>query len=1224
MPDVPSERKPGNEDIAKAEANRRMLEQSNNSSRGSLLNRGQVSFEETLSVNNPVVPSELNAHKTVQIPSQAKTPDFQAVSPDAPRPTAIDQPVSDSVKSSVVPPVSYEGRTSDTQTGVNRPGPPGGRETSYQLQASTVDTTRPGDNIAAKAPDAETGTTTRTIGPIAITTTPDGKTTVSKEAPGSSRQPTVADQPTVASVPQGGLQQPSRVTELQPRQIASTTEVPDSVSQPRVAEKIDPASNPVRGASGIPLEAGIVNRPSANVSESPPSIKAAGLTPESKGIPANSNDVGFREGVSSNKPGAAGNSFDASSRQIPLAVDSSSVNKPTVDKTLSVSDGRNADSSAIKVANLQTPSEAQSKPQLSSSPLETQSKANSTPNASALESPVRPNPGVSTDAPGKQTSVSALDAQGKLNTAGSSDSFGTRRETGIQMPETKQTTGRIESGVQLPDTKQSSGRTESGIAQAPDARSNTGRNDSNSTRLPDSKTLANLDQKVGDKLNPPNKDTGLPIPMPAGGLPDILGGLRGERDNKSVKDVKVDSAPSREGSTRGDSQGNKDIKDAKNEPTGGKDAGFKSGDGKTSQDVRVSSQDTKAGTDAKAVQDVRVPSQDTKTGADGRSADVKQQGGSNLVHDGGTKSDGASGNRSDLSGKSGERSIGLSDKTSGDKGNNSIADKVTNAIADKGGSAISDKGSHAVADKGGPDKITGDKVPSEKSTGEGKTRVEAPTPRVVDPDGRSLGIKSDATTRIGVGEKGPSDSVSGAGTKGGSRADGQLVLPPGSLPVPDLVSGVRNIAQQIDLRGGKSQTDEKVVRQQEPGKAGDGVKTVVTGGTGEGIKTALTGVTGEGVKTVVTGGVGDGSKISATGGVGDGSKISATGGVGDGSKISATGGAGDGTKGGAKPGDAGALVVTPSVVPLAEMVGNLKAIASRIFPPEAKTGRPDAFENSLPGRKTERLEDRAQAPTAGVRPESTIPIVRAIGERIGKSDEQFVIKAPQSQVENTGLPQSRVDSSKSLPPWIAPAEESGSGKFADHRNADIDNAIPRATKISDSEQVRSDTPRGLKAPENHPLLEESHDLVIHDEAAEKLLSNLELIGSIESSAAVELEEEEIFPLAAVEYFGGDFERSISSEDEVAFDGDGTVADDDEQSTRYQYVVEAGDTVELIAIKVFKNVTLAPLIYEINKESIPIGMQDGRMVFTLKVGTIIWLPFPKEIKAYMQGLGASPA
>lgn len=1168
MPDVPSERKPGNEDIAKAEANRRMLEQSNNSSGGSLLNRGQVSFEETLSVNNPVVPSELNAHKTVQIPSQAKTPDFQAVSPDAPRPTAINQPVSDSVKSSVVPPVSYEGRTSDTQTGLNRPGPPGVRETSYQLQARTVDTTRPGDSIAAKVPDAETGTTTRTIGPIAITTTPDGKTTVSKEAPGPSRQTIVADQATVASVPQGGLQKPSGLTELQPRQIASTTEVPASVSQPRVAEKIDPASNPVRGASGIPLEAGIVNRPSANVSESPPSIKAAGLAPESRGIPANSNDVGFREGVSSNKPGAAGNSLDASSRQIPLGVDSSSVNRPTVDKTVSVNDGRNADSSAIKVATLHTPSEAQSKPQLSSSPLETQSKANPTPNASALELPVRPNPGVSTDAPGKQTSVSAVDAQGKLNTAGSSDSFGTRRETGIQMPETKQTTGRIESGVQLPDTKQSSGRTESGIAQTPDVRSNTGRNDSNSTRLPDSKTLANLDQKFGDKLNPPNKDTGLPIPMPAGGLPDILGGLRGERDNKSVKDAKVDSAPSREGSTRSDSQGNKDIRDAKNEPTGGKDAGSKSGDGKTSQDVRVSSQDTKARADAKAVQDVRVSSQDTKTGADGRSADVKQQGGSNLVHDGGTKSDGAS-NRSDLSGKSGERSIGLSDKTSGDKGNNSIADKVTNAIADKGGNAITDKGSHAVTDKGGPDKVTGDKVPPEKSTGEGKTRVEAPTPRVVDPDGRSLGIKSDATTRIGVGEKGPSDSVSAAGTKGGSRADGQLVLPPGSLPVPDLVSGVRNIAQQIDSRGSKSQTDEKVVRQQDPGKAGDGVKTVVTGGTGEGIKTALTGVTGQGVKTVVTGGVGDGSKISATGGAGDGSKTSAT------------GGAGDGTKVGAKPGDAGALVVTPPVVPLTEMVGNLKAIASRIFPPEAKTGRPDAFDNSLPGRKTERLDERTQAPAAGVRPDSTIPIVRAIGERIGKSDEQFVIKAPQSQAENMGLPQSRVDSSKSLPPWIAP-------------------------------------------PENHPLLEDSHDLVIHDEAAEKLLSNLELVGSIESSAAVEVEEEEIFPLAAVEYFGGDFERSISSEDEVAFDGDGTVADDDEQSTRYQYVVEAGDTVELIAVKVFKNVTLAPLIYEINKESIPIGMQDGRMVFTLKVGTIIWLPFPKEIKAYMQGLGASPA
>ncbi|MFN8551086.1 MAG: hypothetical protein U0103_06315 [Candidatus Obscuribacterales bacterium] len=1167
-------------------------------------------FEAILASKNAVVPSELPQVTPAQpLPGQEqpgaskdKGPDLQAKARDGAGSTPTSNNPAFRGSGDMNYPSVSDSRGVSAQAGVeiNRGLTPARPSEVGVSQPRDGGINRPGDSVNAKAPDAQTGTTTRTIGPIAITTTPEGKTTISKDAPGSSGQPTVADQPTVAASPQGSLQKPVGTIELQPRQIANTTEVPGAVSQPRAGEKIDATNNPVRGTNPTPFESGAVNRPVANVPEISSSVKTTGQMPDSRSVPANSNEVGTRESVSWNKPAAAGNAVEVSTRQVLPAVDRAGVDRSTLDKSSSVNDHRNLDSSAIKVSNPQTPLDGQSKPQLSSSPVESQSKANPTTNASALELPVRPNPGVSTDAPGKQTSVSAIDAQGKLNTPGSSDSFGTRRETGIQMPETKQTTGRIESGVQLPDTKQSSGRTESGIAQTPDARSNTGRNDSNSTRLPDSKTLANLDQKFGDKLNPPNKDTGLPIPMPAGGLPDILGGLRGERDNKSVKDVKVDSAPSREGSTRGDSQGNKDIKDAKNEPTGGKDAGFKSGDGKTSQDVRVSSQDTKAGTDAKAVQDVRVSSQDTKTGADGRSADVRQQGGSNLVHDGGTKSDGASGNRSDLSGKSGERSIGLSDKTSGDKGNNSIADKVTNAIADKGGSAITDKGSHAVADKGGPDKITGDKVPSEKSTGEGKTRVEAPTPRVVDPDGRSLGIKSDATTRIGVGEKGPSDSVSAAGTKGGSRADGQLVLPPGSLPVPDLVSGVRNIAQQIDSRGGKSQIDEKVVRQQDPGKAGEGVKTVVTGGPGEGIKTALTGVTGEGVKTVVTGGVGEGSKTSATGG------------------------AGDGTKGGAKPGDAGALVVTSPVVPLAEMVGNLKAIASRIFPPEAKTGRADAFENSLPGRKTERLDERTQAPTAGVRPESTIPIVRAIGERIGKSDEQFVIKAPQSQVENTGLPQSRVDSSKSLPPLIAPAEESGSGKFAGHRNADIDNAIPRATKISDSEQVRSDTPRGLKAPENHPLLEESHDLVIHDEAAEKLLSNLELIGSIESSAAVELEEEEIFPLAAVEYFGGDFERSISSEDEVAFDGDGTVADDDEQSTRYQYVVEAGDTVELIAIKVFKNVTLAPLIYEINKESIPIGMQGGRMIFTLKVGTIIWLPFPKEIKAYMQGLGASPA
>lgn len=1168
-------------------------------------NTGQANFEAMLGGKSPtLLPKEL------QQPSSAPAVNGKELQPGASRDAG---PISQGkdVYASAPTPTSRNPDLTGLQqvASVGSPAQPS-REAGF-TQPATRDgnVNRPGDSVTAKASDSQTGTTTRTIGPISITTAPDGKTTVSKDAPGSTRQPTGADQPIVAAVPQGGLQKPSGATEMQPRQVASTTDVPGAGSQPRPGEKNDATTNnPVRGTNPIPPEAGTVSRPAPVVPEIPSSVKAAGLTLDSKIVPPTPNDVGIRESATLNKSAAVANTFDSSTRQMPPNVDRPSVDRSTFDKTSPVNDGRNADSSAIKVSNPQAPSDGQSKPQFNNPSVESQLKAtNLTTNASVFESQVKQNPGFSTDAPGKQTSVAAVDVQGKSTTVSGSESFGTRRETGIQMPETKQSTGRAETGLQLPDTKQSSGRTESGVAQTPDAR-NTGRNDSNSTKLPDAKTLANLDQKFGDKLNPPNKDTGLPIPMPSGGLPDILGGLRGDRDNRSVKDAKADSIPSREGTSRGDLQGSKDNKDAKSDGPSGKETRVIDGktdvragtDDRSTANQKGSRSDSDSGSksvDGKGSTDVRVSAQDTKPGADGRSADVKQQGGSNLIHDAGTKSDGSSGSRSDIGGKSGDRSNGLPEKIFGDKGNsnNSTPDKGGNAITDKVSNAIANKGGNAIADKGGPDKVTGDRGPSEKTFGEGKTRVDASTPRVVDPDGKSPGAKSDTPNRTGIGEKVPSDSVSAAGTKGGPRADGQLVLPPGSLPVPDLVSGVRNIAQQIDSRGGRSQIDDKVVRPQDPGKTdavrtsaagasgdgakgvltggvGDGAKTVATGGTREGVKTSGIGGTGDGVKTVVTGGTGEGIKTALTGASGEGVRTVVTGGIGDGSKTPGASGIGDATKGGAKPGDAGALVVPQPVVPLAEMVGNLKAIASRIFPPEAKTGRPDvAFENSLPGRKTERLEDRTQSTVAGVRSDSAIPIVRAISERIGKADEQFVIKTPQQHVESTGIRHSKANSSQALPPWIAPPEEIGSGR---------------------------------------------------DEAAEKLLSNLELVGSIESSAALEVEEEEIFPLAAVEYFGGDFERSISSEDEVAFDGDGKVADDDEQSTRYQYIVEAGDTVELIAIKVFTNVTLAPLIYEINKESIPIGMQDGRMVFTLKVGTIIWLPFPKEIKSYLRGLGAS--
>ncbi|MBI2811669.1 MAG: hypothetical protein HYX67_12705, partial [Candidatus Melainabacteria bacterium] len=579
---------------------------------------------------------------------------------------------------------------------------------------------------------------------------------------------------------------------------------------------------------------------------------------------------------------------------------------------------------------------------------------------------------------------------------------------------------------------------------------------------------------------------------------------------------------------------------------------------------------------------------------------------------------------------------------------------------------------------------------------------------------KSDGVKSDGsragrtdgadrgTERTPAGDKGLGDRVSsdkGLGDKGhtdvgaggkvvGSRGDGPFVLPPGSLPVPDLVGGIKNIGQQIDGRTGRTITgDDKGIRQPDkvdgakidgtkvdatkvdssktdatkgdankldPGKGiaakteitkadpnksdsvkidtkgfpGDGVKTIVTGGLRPGDKTTVpgegkvgegvkpTGVDGiktaatDGVRTIVTGGVaaGDGVKNAVTGGAKgvDGVKVVGAGeAAADGKQLAGKNPAG--TK------SDGAIIVPPSAVPLTEMIGNLKGIAARIFPPESRTGRPDAFDNSLPGRKTERLEDRTQSTLgAGVRAESTIPIVRAIGERIGKTDEQFVIKAPQSALDASKANQSKIDAAVALPPWIAP------------EHAVQDKSLPglkafdaSAAKPADARSIKSDVqPHIAKSGDHQAPHADAHDQVVHDEAAERLLVNFELVGSPESAPAVESEEEEVFPLAAIEYFGEDFERAISGEEDVMFDGDGTVVEDDEQSTRYQYIVEAGDTVELIAIKVFKNVTLAPLIYEINKDAIPIGMQDGRMVFTLKVGTVIWLPFPKEVKAYI--------
>jgi hypothetical protein len=1089
--------------------------------------------------------------------------------------------------------------------------------------------------------------------------------------------------------------------ETHSRQSAPSGDVQGSFNQNRpatTAERVDNLSAAVKPTNPAGESSSLV-RSTMPIADVQTQAKSASLVPELQSRtnqPAPSSDTGNRDLTGANRT-TSGYAPEAPARQPATGADKPIVNTDyrSPERTSAFVSGSQPADAQFKPnpaaadsqvrPNIQAPVDAQVKP-LTTPTLDTQARSLTAPadvQGKSLSAPL--------DAQGRQ-SIAPVDVQGKTNTLGNAnDSFGTRRETGIQMPDTKQTTGRSDTGVQLPDTKQSTGRTDTGGAQTPDARNNTGRNDANTGKMPDAKTLANLDQKFGEKLNPPNKDTGLPIPMPGGGLPDILGGLRGDRDSKSVKDAKADTTGTRDGAVRNESQPGKEVKDAKSDQQGLRDGKLLDGrtDTKSSGDEKVGSgqkgirteSDAPTKTpDGKAASDVRATTQDGKSAVDARTGEARSQGGSNLVHDGGTKSDGTQNLRGDSAGKVGDRGSGIADKNIGDK---VMPDK---GGADKGGTdkSLPDRGiSDRATDKGVTDRGIAD-----KSLGDAKTRVEQPGARVVDPDGKSISGRADGAVRTDTGNRGQSDSSSGVKPAGG-RGDGPFVLPPGSLPVPDLVAGVKNIGQQIDARIGKQPIDEKGSRT-DPGKI-DGVKTDIGKGDASKIDPSKSDIgKGDAGKVDPTKsdigkgeiGKGDASKIDANkgnAGKGDGGKVDPHALIGDGVKTVVTGGAKgsdgvravgqtDGLVDGKQLADKnqstgkpdGAIVMPPGVVPLTEMVGNLKGIAARIFPPESRTGRPDAFDNSLPGRKTERLDDRLQMTPIGARPESSIPIIRAIGERIGKTDEQFVIKAPQLPTDVTKatqlptdvtkatqlptdvtkapqpptdgarVPQPRVETSKPLPPWIAPSEHTDQDELIGHKDALSDSntakaqADSNAAKLSDSKPLKPDAQPGAKSAEQHPSHEDKLDHLLHDEAAEKMLANLdlELVGSIESTGATESDEEEIFPLAAVEYFGGDFEKAISSEEEVAFDGDGTVAEDDEQSTRYQYIVEAGDTVELIAVKVFKNVALAPLIYQINKDAIPIGMQDGRMVFTLKVGTIIWLPFPKEIKQFM-GISTDP-
>jgi hypothetical protein len=820
-----------------------------------------------------------------------------------------------------------------------------------------------------------------------------------------------------------------------------------------------------------------------------------------------------------------------------------------------------ADNATLSRQNSANPLDGQNQSKVFGTPVDTQNR--STVPAGSLDASGRPNPQAVFDSQGRQNLPgSSLDVQGRQNLpTGAPDAQGKQTAAGASNDALDQT--RRETGLQLPETKQSSGRTESsGISNSDPTRLNTGRNDANTAKIPDSKTLAGLDQKFGDKLNPPAGGRGdIPIVMP--GAPDILGGLRGigqKADAKDGKEVK--------GEVKDGKDSKLDTKSPAGESKGDTKSGVTSTDDKIAaqKGLRPDAENATKETDAKPSPDGRPNSSDGKPGQDGRAAEGKQQGGSNLVHDGGT--------------------------------------------------------------------------------------------------------------------------TSGLTVQPGSRSEGPFVLPPGSLPVPDLVGGIRNIGQQIDARTGKpvqvDAANQGVGKQPEKGDvvkgnvskdnaikgAGikgdgikgdvskvdptktpfDGVKTVVTGGvrTGDvkpgdakpvdsklidGIAAAITGAvrigdvrtgadkpvdakTGDGVKTVVTGGAntGDGVKTAVTGGATTGDGKGA-----DGKPIAARNPLADKS-------DA-AIVVPPSVVPLNQMIGNLKAIAERIFPPESRGIKSDVFDNFLPGRRTEKLEgDRTQFPTsANVRPESAIPIIRSIDGQISKGDEQFVIKLPHDKGGAQAKPDKTNTVTGDLLSDKVSAKAGDMTTVAGRTKTDAiagepkSDALPpweiKVDKTSPARDVKADDKSML--PAGHQQVEK-HDSVVHEDAAERLLVNLELVGTVESVDSAEVEEEEVFPLAAIEYFGRDFEKTISDEDEVSFDGEAIAAADEEN--RYQYVVEAGDTIELIAIKTLNNVALAPLIYDINKDAIPIGMQDGRMVFTMKPGTIIWLPFPKEVKAYLNQLG----
>jgi hypothetical protein len=387
--------------------------------------------------------------------------------------------------------------------------------------------------------------------------------------------------------------------------------------------------------------------------------------------------------------------------------------------------------------------------------------------------------------------------------------------------------------------------------------------------------------------------------------------------------------------------------------------------------------------------------------------------------------------------------------------------------------------------------------------------------------------------------------------------------------------------------------------------------------------------TGDGPSTVVTGGTrADGGKMPA---LQDGRPDGRTG-TEAGKTPALHDGRGDKNVG--VPG----IPVPLDAVPLKFLAGNLKAISERIFPSaksqENTSGPRPKFEASLPGRQTVRLE-AIKNPTDATRTPA-IPIERSMGPMTQRLDGQFMLKtgdimlkgrmsATEQSASKTKLDQPESKQSASIDQSRAKVSEFKNAAPLDQPRAKVPESKhpapldqPRAKVPESKHPAPLNQPRA-KAPDrpSAPLDQTRTKHAPHAESAEeRLLANFELVLE-ESPARLEAEAAEGTEAPPLPIESLEREDVILPEQEEEVQFDGPIIEDENAPSRYQYTVEPGDTVELVAIKTLNDISLAPLIYQINRDTIPIEMKNGQMVFALKPGTTIWLPFPKEIAAFQQ-------